>query len=271
MTDAGRAYWERTAEQYQTATRIRCDDFHYGPLLPGDRELRLLPPLSAGMRCLELGCGGAQNSIFLARRGAVCTALDSAGAQLAWARRQAARHDVNVRFVQACLSALPLAPRARFDLVHSSYALPFVQDPRRVLRAAARRLVPGGTLVLSTAHPLSTAEWLEVDNGETGLFVRNGFVPEPEVRCAGPARVGAAVCRPVLISRIFAALREAGLSVLELVEPRPLSAAELSRPGWRARVPYWSRAWLERAPVLERTPFVVVFVARRPLESVSAT
>ena len=69
-------YWEEIAAAYQTETVISTDDFHYGPLIAGDSTLKLLPETLEGLDCLEVGCGGAQNSIYLAKHGANCTAVD---------------------------------------------------------------------------------------------------------------------------------------------------------------------------------------------------
>ena len=41
MTSPSRMYWDAAADLYQNQTRISCEDFHYGPLLPGDSDLRL--------------------------------------------------------------------------------------------------------------------------------------------------------------------------------------------------------------------------------------
>ena len=34
------AYWNATADSYAERVTIRTDDFHYGPLIPGDRDLK---------------------------------------------------------------------------------------------------------------------------------------------------------------------------------------------------------------------------------------
>lgn len=264
MSTSSRAYWDGVAGQYQATNRILCTDFHYGPLLPGDRELGLLPPVTDAMRCLELGCGGAQNSVYLVGRGAACTALDSSAVQLDYARRLACRQGVHVDFVQADMSVLPFRAGPRFELIHSTYALPFVADQRSCLLQAAELLVPGGTLLLTTAHPLSTAEWLEVDAEETGIFVHNGFRPDADRRRTRRGRRGAVVCRPALLSHIFQWLREAGLDVVDLREPAPFPAQDLADPAVQARVPYCSRDWLRQAPRLARLPFAAIFAARRP-------
>ena len=44
-TDAQRDYWDALSPAYAAITRIREDDFHFGPQIPGDRELRILPDL----------------------------------------------------------------------------------------------------------------------------------------------------------------------------------------------------------------------------------
>ncbi|MBQ5347523.1 MAG: methyltransferase domain-containing protein, partial [Ruminococcus sp.] len=76
MRNLQRSYWNGLSAEYQGMMRISPCDFHYGPQVPGDSRLRLLPPLRRGMRVLELGCGGGQNSIFLAGKGLDCTIKD---------------------------------------------------------------------------------------------------------------------------------------------------------------------------------------------------
>ena len=94
-------YWNEIADAYQAETVISTDDFHYGPLIAGDSTLKLLPETLQGLDCLEVGCGGAQNSIYLAKHGAECPAVDISKKQLQFARRLAKRSDVGIRFIQA--------------------------------------------------------------------------------------------------------------------------------------------------------------------------
>ena len=95
---AQRGYWDSLADEYARITRIRTDDFHYGPQIPGERELRLLSPLGPESSALELGCGGGQNSVWLAKKGVRCEALDVSEGQLAHARALAAREGVRIGF-----------------------------------------------------------------------------------------------------------------------------------------------------------------------------
>lgn len=255
-SSSSRRYWDAIAEEYRDTIRIRTDDLHYGPLVPGDRELGLLPRDVAGWRCLELGCGGAQNSIHLARRGGHCIACDLSGGQLAAARLLIAEHGVPVAVVQTDLDRLPFRSEARFDLIHSAYALPFVQNPERLVREAALRLAPGGILLLSTSHPLAMGEWVEIEEGETGVFTRDYFHPEQDRRRKDGAEE---VCRAVPVGDLFAWCRAAGLHVENLIEPRPLPDDRTIR----REAPYWSEKWLDRREELARIPFLLVLRAVR--------
>lgn len=257
-----RRYWDGVATSYQRETVISCDDVHYGPLVPGDAALQLLPTQVAGWRCLEVGCGAAQNAICLARRGGQCTALDISAAQLQAGARLARRHGVDLALIQADMQALPLAPGPRFDLILSAYALPFVADAAACIRAMAGLLRPGGMLVLSTAHPLAAGEWLEVD-GEPGLFLADYFAPPVDRRRRADG--GAARCRAVPLGTVFGWLTAAGLQVEALREPQALPAANASERESGTRMPYWSRAWLDHAAQFARIPVVAVFKAAKPV------
>ncbi len=248
MSGGARRYWDSLSSVYQQETRISCDDFHYGPLLPGDSELGLLPEVLTDCACLELGCGAGQNSIYLARQGATCVSVDISYGQLRHGLKLQARYGVDIRFVQCDLSRLPLDPTERFDLVHSAYALPFLSDQRAVIQAASRLLRRGGAFLLSTAHPLAAGEWLDVDD-EDGVFTQNYFDPCADERTSGD---GAVVhCRPVPLSILFTWLTENGLEVTDFLEPRPTNG----------HAPYDSVAWRDMKSQLERIPFAAVFKA----------
>jgi SAM-dependent methyltransferase len=250
-TGGGAAYWDALAREYFARVHISVRDFHYGPLLPGDRQLGLLPPGVDGLRCLELGCGGAQNSIHLARRGADCTALDASSAMLAGARRLAAKHRQGIIFAERDMRHLS-ADLGTFDLIHSTFALCFLPAPEPVLAAAAALLRPGGMLLLSAPHPLWAGEWVTLDDAAEGLFLPDAFRPPDDVRRDRRGRIRS---RHWPLSRWFAALTGAGLAVDRLLEPPPLP------PSRHRRAPYWSEDWIAHYPRMRRIPVAVVFRA----------
>ena len=144
-----RNYWNHLADAYAQMTRIRIDDFHFGPQIPGENTLHLLPTFQPGQRALELGCGGAQNSIWLAKQGVACVALDISQGQLAHAKQLAAKAGVSIDLRRSSLERFEtvLEPGELFDFVHSSHALEFVQEPGAIV--AAMRL--GGFLCSNVA------------------------------------------------------------------------------------------------------------------------
>ena len=260
-------YWDDLAELYQKETRISTDDFHYGPLLPGDSKLNLLPTLGKnqdsvpdGFQCLEIGCCAGQNSIFLARQGARCIATDISKEQLAHGQKLAAAEKVEVDFRCISMDSLreSLPADHAFDLIHSTYALPFAADPKKVIADAAAMLKPGGVFLLTTGHPLYTGEWLDLGDGEDGLFLPDYFRPEPDVRMSLDDRtLSAAQTWPV--STIAEWLHAAGLAIERMLEPEPLPIPEMSEAEIRATVPYESNDWRELYPQLARTPIVMIF------------
>lgn len=260
---ANREYWNGLAGVYQKSTRISTGDFHYGPLLPGDSRLKLLPECIAGLRCLEVGCGAGQNSIFLARHGAVCTAIDISEEQLEHGRTLAAKAGVTVDFCAGCMDDLSQWPDASFDLMHSVYALPFSERPAETVREFARLLRPGGMLVLAVGHPLYAMEWLEVGDDEEGLFVPDYFNPPPDARVSldDPSLLVQAQYWPV--STVAGWLADAGLLIGRIEEPSAMPVPEMSAEQIAREVPYYSEGWAELYPQLSRVPSVLIFQARK--------
>ncbi|MBR5837257.1 MAG: methyltransferase domain-containing protein, partial [Victivallales bacterium] len=256
-------YWNEIADAYQAETVISTDDFHYGPLIAGDSALKLLPEALQGLDCLEVGCGGAQNSIYLAKHGAECTAVDISAKQLQFARRLAKRADVDIRFIHADMEALPLDDDEQFDLVHSCHAIAFAADQRKAIHALAERVKAGGMLIISTVHPLSGGEWVDLED-EDGLLLKDYFRPTAETRELADG--GEAVSRAYPIGVMTDWIRETGLVLERILEPE----CDIPQSGsLKGSVPYWSSVWEEHAVELARTPYTIIYIARRPAKPLS--
>ena len=258
MIPLQRDYWNGLADRYQRQMRIATDDFHYGPQIPGERELHLLPSFRPGQTALELGCGAAQNSIWLARQGVVCTAVDLAAAQLRHARTLARAAGVRIRLLRAPLETAADRIDGRFDFIHSSHALEFVDDPGRLIGQMAKQLQPRGTLAISTVHPLYNGEWVEGYDVRgrpdgMGLFLRSYFTPPDDVRRRN--RRVAVISRAYPVSVWFDWLRGAGLDVTRLAEPPAVSNG--------LTPPYTSRDWANHEGMLHAIPGTLILVARR--------
>jgi len=255
-------YWDVISDEYQQTTSISCSDFHYGPLLPGDRRLKLLPEEVAGLNCLEVACGAAQNSCYLAGRGAVCTAMDYAAEQLEHGRQLARDLGVSINFFQADIDSPGWVDCGRFDLIHSAYGLPFARDPAAVIRRLGTLLLPGGKLLISVGHPLYAGDWIELESGQEGIFLPDYFNLPADERTAALSEGISAAYYPV--STWTEWLHEAGFHLLRLLEPPPIDPSACSAADLSKKIPYCSPDWISLYPLLRRVPPVLILSAVRP-------
>ncbi len=130
---AGEAAWARS-------------DPDWGEWNVPDRDIHALPLDLDGKDVVELGCGTAYISAWLARRGARPVGIDLSANQLAIARRLQAEHDLSFPLVHGNAEHLPFRDE-RFDLAVSEYGASIWADPHRWIPEAARVLRPGGELV----------------------------------------------------------------------------------------------------------------------------
>jgi SAM-dependent methyltransferase len=110
-----------------------------------ESEVRALPEV-AGKDVVELGCGTAYWSAWLARRGARVVGVDPTPAQLERARHFQSEFQLEFPLVQAPAEQVPLETGA-FDLAVSEYGASIWADPYRWIPEAARLLRAGGMLV----------------------------------------------------------------------------------------------------------------------------
>jgi SAM-dependent methyltransferase len=109
----------------------------------------------AGLDVVELGCGTAYFSAWLAKRGARPVAVDPTPVQLETARRMQAATGRAFPLVEAPGEAVPLE-NASFDLAISEHGAATWADPFLWIHEAARLLRPRGRLVFMHTTPLAT-------------------------------------------------------------------------------------------------------------------
>ena len=114
-----------------------------------ESELHVLPGELNGVEAIELGCGTAYVSAWLARRGARPVGIDVSPEQLATARRLQERHGLSFPLHEVSAEQLPF-PDESFDLAISEYGACLWADPRLWVPEAARVLRPGGRLIFLT-------------------------------------------------------------------------------------------------------------------------
>jgi SAM-dependent methyltransferase len=111
-----------------------------------ESEVGLLPDELAGKDVIELGCGTAYVSAWLARRGARPVGIDITPAQLETARRMQEKFDLHFPLHLGNAEETPF-PDESFDIAISEYGAAIWCDPYRWIPEAARLLRPGGQLI----------------------------------------------------------------------------------------------------------------------------
>ena len=73
--------WDKISSSYQRRYQIGTSKIHWGPLCASENELNLLGDVNK-KKVIEVGSGAGQNSIVLAKQGAIITAFDLSKEQL---------------------------------------------------------------------------------------------------------------------------------------------------------------------------------------------
>jgi ubiquinone/menaquinone biosynthesis C-methylase UbiE len=155
--EANVANWTRANAEYTDAQAERSwakDDITWGIWAAPESELKVLGDVH-GLDIVELGCGTAYFSSWLARRGARVVGVDPTPAQLETARRMQSRTGIEFPLIEAIGEDVPL-PDASFDIVHSEYGASIWADPYKWIPEAARLLRPDGRLIFLRNSTLVT-------------------------------------------------------------------------------------------------------------------
>ncbi len=246
--ERNRAFWNDLADSYQATQgpQLAIHGAAWGVWQIPEDEVRALGEV-AGRDTIELGCGAAQWSIALARRGARAVAIDISERQLEHAHRLVDASRTQVTLLQASAEAVPL-PDAAFDIAFCDHGALIFSDPDRTIPEAARLLRDGGLLAFSMHTPLAEVCWPATEdepidrlaNDYFGLRVVDvGASPHVEFQLTYGDWI-----------RCFV---RNGFEILDLVELRPAADATST---YRTDVSReWARRWpLEHIWRLRRRP-----------------
>lgn len=236
---ANREAWNEAADEYQAtnAPQIREQAFTgasgWGLWDIPESELRVLGDV-VERDVLEFGCGGAQWSTALARRGARVVGFDLSDGQLKHARRLMEETGIRFPLVQASGEDLPFRDET-FDLVFADHGAFSFADPQRTVPEAARVLRPGGLLAFSIVSIIyDLAAPIEADHASDRL-VHDYFGFRSLTDENGMVNFNLPYGEWI---RLF---RRSGLVIEDLIEPRPeVDAISTYRD---ADDVAWSRRW----------------------------
>jgi len=152
-----RNHWDRVAPQWVDAAERSwaATSPSWGIWGIDESELNLLPASMAGMQAIELGCGTAYISAWMARRGATVTGVDNSQRQLDTARRLMMEYEQPLTLLHGNAEAIPLKDSS-FDFAISEYGAAIWCDPYVWIPEASRLLRQNGQLVFIANHPLAT-------------------------------------------------------------------------------------------------------------------
>jgi 2-polyprenyl-6-hydroxyphenyl methylase/3-demethylubiquinone-9 3-methyltransferase len=111
----------------------------------------LEPQPLAGLRVLDIGCGGGLLAEPMARLGATVAGIDAGAETIAIARSHAAVSRLTIDYRVATAEALAEAGE-RFDLVTNMEVVEHTADPAAFLAACCALIAPGGAMILSTLN-----------------------------------------------------------------------------------------------------------------------
>ncbi len=188
----------------------------------------------AGKDSIELGCGTAYFSAWLAKHGARPVGIDITPEQLANARQFQAEFGIEFPLIEGNAEEVPL-PDESFDFALSEYGASIWCDPYKWIPEAARLLRPGGTLVFLRNSPIATLCSVEVGAAKEalqrpyfGLFSLM-WPPDNSVE----------FCLPT--GKLIRLMRDCGFEVEDLIEIQAPAGADDTR--FEYITADWSRKW----------------------------
>jgi 2-polyprenyl-6-hydroxyphenyl methylase/3-demethylubiquinone-9 3-methyltransferase len=115
-----------------------------------------------GKSALDVGCGAGLLAEPLARLGARVTGIDASPEVIEAAREHAVRQGLTIDYRAGDVEAL----EGEFDLITAMEVVEHVADAAAFVKALARRLAPGGLLVMSTPNATAMSNLLMITLGE---------------------------------------------------------------------------------------------------------
>lgn len=234
--ERNRAAWERWAPGQIAAGRRAwaADELRWGIWEVGESTLGLLDGFGHGDDAIELGCGTAAISAWIARRGIRPVGVDIARNQIRAA--ESLQQDFKVPFTLVHGNAEQVGyDHESFDLAVSEYGASTWCDPRRWLPEAHRLLRPEGRLVFFVNSPILLASTPGDDDPPGDRLVRDHFSSH---------RVeftpGSGIEFHLRNGQWIRLLRAAGFVVDDLIEVRPDSTA---KPRFGFVSTEWARRW----------------------------
>jgi len=254
--------WNVISRSYQKETRISLEDVHYGPISPGESKLRLLGNVN-GKNVLEIGCGGGQNAIVLAKWGAIAVGLDNSEEQIEYAKKLAKKNQVKVPFFVGNMEKLKMFPDETFDIVLSSFAIDYVENLEQTFQEVFRVLQKIGLFVFCAVHPIANRGRV-VRYGKRRMWAIGNYFDRRKRTWTWKTKGKIAKFRGYhrTIQDYFNLIVTTGFVVEKILEPEPYPLDKMSEAE-RKRIPYLHQDYVKEYDLWRKIPFTILFKARK--------
>jgi ubiquinone/menaquinone biosynthesis C-methylase UbiE len=259
--------WDKISLSYQRRYQIGTSKIHWGPLCPSEDKLGLLGNVN-GKKVIEIGSGAGQNSIVLAKQGAIITALDISKEQLEHGKKIAREENVKLDFIQGDFQELRKYFNSNsFEVAMSAYALQYcstLESMKKTFKQIHEILTPEGIFVFSLDHPVRTIGYWEEG---TDRFVLDNYFdrsqkewdytfPETGVsaRMKGSFRT---------VSDIVNGVLQAGFRLENILEPEPVNHDDNSQFGINSKYGSKNKKDPYSFNHLSRIPGTLIIKARK--------
>jgi len=152
--DKNKALWNKRTDYHFQSQFYDVANFIKGESSLNEIELSLLGDVT-NKTILHLQCHFGQDTLSLARLGAIATGVDLSDNAIAKAKELAAQIKSNAHFICCNLYDLPFYLDQRFDIVFTSYGtIGWLPDLDKWAKIISDYLKPGGTFILAEFHPV---------------------------------------------------------------------------------------------------------------------
>ncbi len=220
-----------------------------------------------GKDILEIGCGGGQNAIVLAKWGAKSMGFDISDEQIEYARKLAKREGVKVPFHVGNMEDLSMFHNERFDIVLSSCAIGYVENLRKTFQEVFRILRKNGLFVFCVVHPIANrGRAVRYGNrrywGIGNYFDRRRRMWTWKVQ----GKVAKFYGYHRTIQDYFNLIVATDFVVEKMLEPELYPLDKMSEVD-RKRIPYFHKDFVKDYDIWRRIPYIILFKARKFQES----
>lgn len=152
--DINKKLWNQKTEIHYNSDFYDVDSFINGKDSLNPVEIGLLGEIN-GKRILHLQCHFGQDTISLARHGALPTGIDLSENAIEKAQKLNESLGSNAKFIQSDIYKLPEILDEKFDIVFTSYGvIGWLPDMSKWAEIIKQYLKPGGEFIMVEFHPI---------------------------------------------------------------------------------------------------------------------